>query len=199
MTIKVWLGITNITLLGFEVKMICKITKFIIGIFFVTLITLITGCVATQNIESTFKLDESVLERRNLQTHTFAMENKKLFFETMMAVLQDMGYIITEANIKSNILTASKRAMISEQESMKLFNGLVSPIFYDVTLSLTLQPSGTDEKKITARLVVSQQVWAISGWSHGLVKYNGTTIEDSLYSDFFSVVEKALFIESQTI
>jgi low affinity Fe/Cu permease len=196
MTIKVWLGTTNITLLDFEVKMVCKITKCIIYIF---LINLISGCTASKNIESTFKLDESVVERRNLQSHTFTIESKKIFFETIMAVLQDMGYIITETNIKSNILTASKRAMLSEQESLKLFNGFVSPVFYDVTLSLTLQPSGTDEKKITARLVANQQVWAISGWSHGFVKYNGTTIEDSLYSDFFSVVEKALFIENQTI
>jgi hypothetical protein len=177
--------------------MIFKIAKLL---SFLALVSVLSGCVVTKNKENMFKLDESVVERRNLQTCTFEIENKRIFFETVISVLQDMGYIITESNLNSNILTASKRANLSDQEQFKFIGNLfATPIYYDVNLSLTIQPSKIDEKNIKVRTMFNQQIWALSSLSYGLVKFEGTTIEDSLYSDFFSIVKKALFIERSTI
>ncbi len=177
-----------------------KILKFIFCLF---IINLSCGCAITQNADRMFKNDESVIEQRNLQTHIFEAANKRIFFESVISALQDMGYIITETNMNSDILTAYKRARLSEREAFKLLTKtlFLAPLYYDVTLSLTLQPSAEDEKKFIARAMFSQQIWAIQPPQLGgqIVKVSSKTLKDTVYNDFFAIIEQSLFIENQTL
>ena len=170
-----------------------KILRFI---FCLVIINLSCGCAVTKNADRMFKNDESVMEQRNLQTHVFEAANKRIFFESVIYALQDMGYIITETNMDSDIITAYKRARLSDRESLKLLTKtlFVTPLYYDVTLSLTLQPSAKGEKKFIARAMFSQQIWGLPPAQMGskIVKISSKTIEDTVYNDFFAIIEKSL-------
>lgn len=76
-----------------------------------TLVTAIflTGCV-TDSRKELFKVDTSQVQLRSFQTRAFDTKDRDKTLKTIIATMQDLGFVITRADADVGIVTGSKLA-----------------------------------------------------------------------------------------
>ena len=123
---------------------------------------LLVGC-ATQN--SHVLSGGSAVELRSFQTRSFDTTDKHKMMRTIIAVLQDLGFIIDKTDEDLGLVTGTK------------LSG------YQIRMTVIVQPRG--EKQLAVR-------------ASGI--YNNRAIEDPMpYQDFFTALEKGIFLTAQKI
>jgi hypothetical protein len=84
-----------------------SLTKFLP---FTVLITIfLTGCV-TDSRKELFRVDTSQVQLRNFQTRAFDTKDRDKTLKTIIATMQDLGFVITRADADVGIVTGSKLA-----------------------------------------------------------------------------------------
>jgi exosome complex RNA-binding protein Csl4 len=83
-----------------------KISKFMFFYFTVTLVLLTSGCATTQ--ERLLDSDGSQVQIRSIQTRAFDTTDREKTLRTVMATLQDLGFVIDQADNILGTVTATK-------------------------------------------------------------------------------------------
>ncbi len=143
------------------------------------------------------------LQTRELQTRSYETEDTTKVLQIALAVLQDDGFVVQNANTDIGLLSASKslhEVGVDDMETAfaKGFFGLgsvTSQEFSTVQSTVTVTPFG---KKTRVRLSVRLSSTEIGGLSGANVKYESVT-DPEFYQEFFTKLEKGIFIEQQQL
>jgi hypothetical protein len=131
-------------------------------LLFVLSALLLSAC-ATQN--SHVLEGGSAVELRSFQTRAFDTTDKHKMMRTVIATLQDLGFIIDKTDEDLGLVTGTK------------LSG------YQIRMTVITRPRG--EKHLAVR---------------ASALYNNKQIEDPLpYQDFFTALEKGIFLTAQKI
>lgn len=162
---------------------------------------LLLGCVSVPR--DAFKLTQSSLEIRKMQTRRFETRNEIELLSAGAAQLQDMGYIIDETEKDVGLITASKDAdatnagQIAAMIAMAVLTGASGPIdkTQKIRVSFVTIPSGIDSGAFYARITFQRIVWN----DRGQIARVETISDPLIYQDFFSKLSKSVFLEANQI
>lgn len=170
---------------------------------FVLLIVIIVlgGCAGVP--EGAFRLSETALETRSMQSRRYDTLDRQLLLQASMGVLQDMGYVVEESSVRLGVLTASKKAdakrggQVAAAVVIALLGGGVTPIDKEQQIKLTIvvNDSLDNEGSTVARMTMQRVIWNTQ---------NEVTKAESIsnpvvYQDFFQKLSKSTFLEAFTL
>lgn len=172
---------------------------------FITLLVLtcffLQGCVSIP--EGAFKLQQSSLEIRKMQTRKFDTKNEVELLSAGAAQLQDMGYIIDETEKDVGLIVASKDAdatdgvQIAQMIAIALLTGASGPIDKNqkIRVSFVTIPAANNTGSYLARITFQRIVWN----DRGQIARVETISDPKIYQDFFSQLSKSVFLEANQI
>jgi len=137
---------------------------------------------------------KSQLQIRELQTRMYDTPDTKMVLKTMLSVLQDDGFIVKEANVELGLLSATKD--VSVESKGAAFWGS----FFDVAWEKNAIVEATANvsefgKQTRVRVNFQQKVHD----SAGRVAKVSQIYDPLFYQEFFTKVDKGLFIQKETI
>jgi len=161
----------------------------------------LAGC-QTKPPADAFKLNESSLENRQVQSRLFETRDETALLSSGIGVLQDMGFTMDESEKTAGLVTASKTVDATDggQVAAAIFVALLGGgnMAIDkeqkIKVSFVTYPSKTASGYI-ARASFQRIVWN----SQGVVSRAETLTDNALYQDFFDKLSKSVFLEAQSI
>jgi hypothetical protein len=158
----------------------------------IAVMVLSMSCVAT-NVEP----QKTQLQIREFQTRTYDVESEIMVLKAVANVLQDEGFIITNAESDLGLLTAQKEASIedgTEKFFAILFAGANARYKKNQIIDSTANVSQFG-KQVKVRMNFQLKAYDNRG---DLITLG--QIEDELfYQDFFAKVDKGIFIQKENI
>lgn len=156
----------------------------------------ITGCVG--NPVDAFKLSATNLKDRQIQSREYRGISEENILAASAAVLQDMGYTISESETRLGVITAKKDADATSGAQVALaifaalFGGGNAPIDdkQQFTTTLVVLPRG-NSNVFTVRMTMQRVVWN----TQGNVSKLETIKSNDVYKIFFEKLSKAVFLE----
>lgn len=122
------------------------------------------GCAMHQPSQELFAPTEAQMKLRSAQSRTFDIKDRELAMRSVIAVLQDLGFIIERANEPLGLVTAAKFA---------------EPNYSDVVgVTVTVRPQTENRIVIRANAIFN----------------NKPIEDPKVYQNFFASVEQSLFI-----
>ncbi|MCB2054878.1 MAG: hypothetical protein KDE35_11635 [Geminicoccaceae bacterium] len=149
--------------------------------------------------ESKKKPELTQLQIREMQTREYETDDTKQIQRVALAVLQDDGFVVANANTELGLLSASKNLHEKQVDdaSTAFFKGFLgfwsisTEEWSNIETTLTVNPFGSRTRvRLSARLTAAG--------SDGSSNYEAIT-EPEFYQDFFTKLEKGLFIEREQI
>jgi hypothetical protein len=175
-------------------------------ILLVSLVTAgaLTGCTGTVPKDA-MQLSPQSLSMRQLQSKKFDTLDEANMLTASMEVLQDMGFIIKEAESKLGVIVGTKtretdnRAQRYALVTLKILARDRDPLrgiekSHKIRVSLVTAPDKS-KKNTTVRVNFQRQVMDMNG---DLVKLE-TIHEKELYEGFFSKLSKSVFLEANEV
>lgn len=164
--------------------------------------------------EDAFRLSESALELREMQTRTYEDVTDIEILQASSAVLQDLGYAIDEVEKELGVLSVSKRADAKSAAetagkiAMDVADCLITFLLgcendayqsskdvQDIKLTLVVLPDLKEDRTHRVRLTMQRIVWARNG---DLLKQE--SINDAqVYQAFFDKLSKSVFLEKEGV
>ena len=126
-------------------------------------LSLASGCGSSRR--HLLETDQSQVQLRSYQTRAFDTTDKNRTLRTVMAALQDLGFVIDKADEALGMVTATK------------LDG------YRLAMTVTVKPRG--ESQMLVRASAQQNLEAIE--------------DPEPYQDFFSVLQKAMFLTAHSV
>lgn len=124
--------------------------------------------------EHLLKMDESQVELRTMQTRAFDTTDKEGMLRTVISTLQDLGYIVNEAN--EVIGTVSAR---TTDIKYKLFSKKKLPLL----ITVTVRPRGETQLLVRAN-----------------AQFDEKAVRNPLvYQNFFNVLEKSIYLSAHEV
>ena len=124
--------------------------------------------------EHLLKMDESQVRLRSMQTRAFDTTDKDRMLRTVIYALQDLGYIVNEANEVIGTVSASTTDI-----RYKLWEKKTYPLL----ITVTVRPKGETQLLVRAN-----------------AQYNQKAVKNPLvYQNFFSVLEKSVFLTAREV
>ena len=165
---------------------------------------LLSGCASVPS--DAFKLTESTLETRKMQTRKFNTKDELELLSAGAAQLQDMGFIIDETEKDLGLIVASKNAdatdarQIAFMISIALLAGTSASTgaidrTQKIRVSFVTIPSGVGSNAYLARITFQRIVWN----DRGQVSRVETINDPAIYQDFFNRLSKSVFLEANQI
>ena len=171
--------------------------------------------VACQTLpEDAFRLTESALELREIQSRTYDDVTDIEILSASSAVLQDLGYAIDEVDKDIGVLSASKRASAKNEVeivgkiALDVFDCLItfmlgcendayesSKDVQDIKVTLVVMPDLKKERRHRVRLTMQRIVWARNGELYG----QETIVDAAVYQAFFDKLCKSVFLEKEGV
>ncbi len=172
----------------------------ICAICFCACLILCGGCGAVDVAASAFEKKhkpKSQLEIRQMQTREFETTDTTMVLKAMLNVLQDDGFIVTQANTDLGFFTANKE-LDTEDTLAKAWGmfwwGPVAQWIENSIIDCTANVSNFGEKtRVRANFQLKQMN------NKGGVEKVRTIDDAKFYQEFFSKVDKGIFIEKEKI
>ena len=134
------------------------------GIILIAGALLVQGCAAPQPPQDLLAPTEAQMKIRSVQTRTFDVKDRQLAMRGVIAVLQDLGFIIERANEALGLVTAARFA---------------EPNYYDVvSVTVTVRPQAEGRMMIRANAIYN----------------NKPIEDPKVYQNFFATLERSLFV-----
>lgn len=143
---------------------------------------ILTGCQTAKSLNSGFTSSVSVAQQRALDSRMFEIDSEVTVLNAAVGLLQDLGYKLDEADLKTGVISGSK-----SQER----NGLNSG--FDIRITVTTAPLSTGGIRVRATFQSLQQGASVR-YSHG-----NTISDQAIYRDFFDKLSQSLFLEAHKI
>lgn len=151
------------------------------------------SCAPTANVEP----EKTQLQIREFQTRTFDVDNELMVMKAVASVLLDEGFIIKDAETDLGIISATKELDIesgSEKFFSILFFGANARWAKNSIVESTVNVSGFG-KQVKVRVIF--QVKSMNNM--GEVMLVQQVDDEKYYQDFFSKVDKGIFIQKEGI
>lgn len=164
--------------------------------------------------EDAFRLNESALELREMQTRTYQDVTDVQILSASSAVLQDLGYAIDEVEKELGVLSVSKRADAKSAAEtagkialdvadclLTFFLGCENDSYessrdvQDIRLTLVVLPDLGQKNTYRVRLTMQRIVWARSG---DLLEQESVN-DAKVYQAFFDKLSKSVFLEKEGV
>ena len=161
-----------------------------------------------------FRLSETALQTRELQTRNYHSMSDEEILSASMAVLQDMGYAIDEIEKELGVLSASKRADASNDFAVfgSIAADTVKCLFtfglgctggnyaeiddvQDIRLTLVTRPLRNNGDDVAVRVTIQRIVWS----KKGAITDQETITDPDVYVAFFSKLSTAVFLEKEDV
>ena len=137
---------------------------------------------------------KSQLQIRELQTRMYDTPDTKMVLKTMLSVLQDDGFIVKEANVELGLLSATKD--VSVESKGAAFWGTFFDVAWEKNAIVEATANVSEFGKQTwVRVNFQQKVHD----SAGRVAKVSQIYDPLFYQEFFTKVDKGLFIQKETI
>lgn len=134
------------------------------AVVIITIVTLLViGCATTQ--QRLLDSDSSQVQLRSIQTRAFDTTDKEKTLRIVIATLQDLGFVIDQADATLGTVSATKLNR------------------YDLRITVTVRPRGETQLLVRANA------------QYGLKPIN----DPQPYQDFFSALQKAMFLTAQQV
>lgn len=154
---------------------------------------LAAGCTNTPKVDPL----KTQLQIRAFQTRVYSESDHKMVLKAMINVLQDMGFIIQNANTELGLLTATKEVDV-EDKGQALWSTFWSGYYARYSKSSIIE--------CTANVnVFGEQTRVRANFRHKILDNHGavSTInqieEEAFYQDFFAKVDKAIFLQKENL
>ena len=155
---------------------------------------------ARKDLAANKKPEMTQLQKRKLQTREYESVEKTRVLEVAVQVLQDDGFVISNANTDLGLLSASKdlhkrevddagTAFVKGMFTMG-YSNISSDEFSAFETNLTVTQFG--EKKVRARMAARLS----RSSTNGKMQYEQIT-DAKFYQEFFTQLEKGIFIEQE--
>jgi len=131
------------------------------------------------------KAPASALEIRQMQTRTYDIKDKKELMEAIVNVLQDRDYLINESSYSLGVISGYKEC----KEKVSL-----GSLYVRYETSVQINELGLNKYKVRTNFLKKN----IDPYGNPTSQIDVKNPEE-LYRDFFSQLDKSLFIESQGI
>lgn len=164
------------------------------ALLFVGLATLVSGCVTTG---SGIDAQKTQLQIREFQTRAFETNDYKMVMKAVLNVLQDDGYIVKNANVDLGLLTADKQVDVENKGQA-----------FWATFWLGVNARWNKAQTIECSANISaygQQTRVRLNFQAKILDNKGGIAEvrqiddEKFYQDFFSKVDKGVFLQKQKI
>jgi len=153
----------------------------------------VAGCATTGGVTP----GKTQLQIREFQTRTYETNDVKMVMKAMLNVLQDDGFIVKNANVELGLLTATKEVDVeskSEAFVAALFLGAQARWKKNSIIESTANVSEFGKQ---CRVRVNFQVKVMD--NRGGVLEVKQIEDEKYYQDFFSKVDKGIFIEKERL
>lgn len=158
-----------------------------------------SGCAATIPKEA-LALEETSLERRQLQIRRFDTTDEKKILIASAGLLQDLGFTIDTSETSLGLVVGSKDRDATEPGQVAgaiayaILTGAVLPIDKNqkILASIVARPT---QGQTAVRVTFQRIVWNTSGQITRLEPLD----EPEMYQEFFSKLSKAVFLEAHEI
>lgn len=127
-------------------------------------LAMLCGCVPPQPGPELLALTEAQMKIRSAQTRTFDVKDRQVAMRSVIAALQDLGFIIERANDALGLVSAARFA---------------EPNYYDVLgVTVTVRPQADGQVMIRANAIYN----------------NKPIEDPKVYQNFFATLERSLFV-----
>jgi hypothetical protein len=157
--------------------------KNVVLIALLILVLILSACAAKQ--KQILRTEESQVKLRSIQSRVFDTTDRIGLLTTIIATLQDLGFVIDDASETLGTVSGTKRAYRSD-------SGCLGPIQipYQLRVTVSTRPRGDTQMIVRANAQYDQR-FAGAG---------PQTVEDAeSYQQFFAALSKALFLEAQQV
>lgn len=163
-----------------------------IGITLFFLIIFISGCATTGTVPP-----KTQLQIREFQTRTFETNDIKMVMKALLNVLQDEGFIVKHASVELGLLNATKEVDIENKGEAVLLILLVGADARWKKNSIIECTGNVSEFGNQMRVRVNFQMKVMD--NRGNVIKVGQIEDAKYYQDFFSKVDKGVFIQKEKL
>jgi len=139
---------------------------------------------------------------KQMQMRSFETTNEQELLSACIGVLQDLGYQIKESNANLGMVKGFKKADATNNGEVA-FN-IISAIVtgrtnatdkdQDITVSIVTYPKNTDSST-AVRIIFNQKIRNTSGFTTKAKM----VIDSAIYSKFFQLLSKSIFLEENKI
>lgn len=183
--------------------MIISMIKFTIISSFVLILTLINhGCASYDGLPGPVTLVSETLEDRRLQTRRYDTSDETKILQSVIGLLQDLGFNIDETEAGLGVVVASKDRDATDggQIALSVFvlvlTGRPTAVNQNQKLRASVITSPAKNKSgINVRVTFQRTIWNTSG----RVTRSEAMNDPKLYQEFFSKLSKSIFLEAHEI
>ena len=163
------------------------------------MIAIISGCVTKPFVG--LQLSDTHLKERELQMKRYEMKDEAALLAAASAVLQDMGYNLDESETKLGVISSSKErdARTADDVIAKVFLSALTGVAQPVNVSQTIKVSLVTSKSSKGGYILRATFQRIVMNAHNQISIAETLLDEELYTEFFSKLSKAVFLEAQDI
>jgi hypothetical protein len=170
---------------------------------FLVLGALLIGLVGCETIpKDAFKLSESSLQDRQLQTRLYETDEEVELIAAGIGVLQDMGYSVDETEKSAGLVTASKNvdATNAGQVAAAVFVALMGGGNMAIDKEQKIKVSFVTKRSAKADGYLARATFQRIIWNtQGQITTAETMKAPELYTEFFDKLSKSVFLEAQNI
>jgi hypothetical protein len=147
--------------------------------------------------------DQESLATRQVQTRSFDTDKEGDLLQAAAGLMQDMGYTIEESETDLGLIVGSKDrdATSGGQVAGAILVGALfgTEALYDkeqkITVAIVTRPAGEEGTRMLLRATFQRLVWNNKG-----VLWKRQAVDDpELYTEFFSRLSKAVFLEANEL
>jgi len=165
-------------------------------------ILIISGCVALKVPPDALKLSPDSIKTRQLQTRSFDTNDEKKILSASAAVLQDLGFTISESESKLGLIVAAKqRTAVDEGQvavaiAFAILTGKVMDVDKEQSIRVCLVTRPLEKSKAVAVRITFQRVVVNTA---GIITKNEAVIDEDIYREFFEKLSQSVFLEANKI
>jgi len=165
----------------------------IIAVVLLISIMLISGCATTGTPPKT------QLQIREFQTRTYETNDVKMVMKALLNVLQDDGFIVKNANVELGLLNATKEVDITNKwEAFGAFIGATQGYQTSFAKNRIIEATANvSEFGTQCRVRINFQIKDMD--NKGGVRAVGQIEGEKYYQDFFSKVDKGIFLQKEKL